>query len=166
MPTSTIDEELRVRGGVEEDEELAQQVELPAADSEGAAGRGISEEEGDCRWVSSPCLNCPVCLLGGEFDGDRPDAPDRRRAASRCGRLDFFYGPSGGCLQSTQKSRTVFGSRILACIGGGRSCRCPQARLTSKALEEADKPPADLSCPGVSSSCAAWAWFPQLHQRA
>ena len=48
MPTSTIDEELRVRGGVEEDEELAQQVELPAADSEGAAGRGISEEEGGC----------------------------------------------------------------------------------------------------------------------
>ena len=48
MPTSAIDEELRVRGGVEEDEELAQQVELPAADSEGAAGRGISEGEGDC----------------------------------------------------------------------------------------------------------------------
>ena len=49
MPTSTIDEELRVtRGGVEADEELAQQVEQPAADSEGAAGRGISEGEGDC----------------------------------------------------------------------------------------------------------------------
>ena len=48
MPTSTIDEELRVRSGVEEGEELAQQVEQPAADSEGAAGRGISEGEGDC----------------------------------------------------------------------------------------------------------------------
>ena len=49
MPSDAVDEELEVRGGVEEDEDLAQLVVLPVACSEGAAGRGITEEEGDCR---------------------------------------------------------------------------------------------------------------------
>ena len=49
MPSDAVDEELEVRGGAEEDEDLAQLVVLPAAGSKGAADRGISEEEGDGR---------------------------------------------------------------------------------------------------------------------